>query len=339
MMQPELVLHYGAVIASDRDRASLVGQAWRGIPGIERASNGRLWATFYTGGPKEPDADNVIVLRTSDDDGVAWSEPEVIVAPSGATRAYDPCLWHDPAGRLWLFYNHANVEEGVFDLWAMTTQDAGVANPVWSRPRRIEVDVPFAFRMNKPCVLDDGTWLLPVTWADTTPNGWFPRETQLQGAAVSTDMGASWTLHGAVDAPPWALENMMVQLRDGRVWMLIRTGVGVLWQSFSEDGGLTWSTGEPTGIVNPGTRFFIGRLASGRLLLINTPHPTQRTGLFATLSDPDDEMVFSGGLELDPREHVSYPDAVQASDGRVFSVHDRDRYGAGEILLRVFEEA
>jgi predicted neuraminidase len=337
-MRAELVLQYGAVIASDRDRASRLGRTWRGIPGIERAANGRLWATFYTGGPKEPHPDNVIVLRTSADDGIAWSEPQVIVAPKGATRAYDPCLWHDPAGRLWLFYNQANVEEGVFDLWAMTTADSDSVDPVWDEPRRIEVDVPFAFRMNKPCVLADGTWLLPVTWARTTPEGWFPAEGQLQGVAISSDAGASWTLHGAVEAPHWALENMVVQLRDGRVWMLIRAGGGFLWQSISEDGGLTWSKGESTAIINPGTRFYIGRLASGRLLLINTPHPTQRTGLVATLSDPEDEMTFSGELVLDPREHVSYPDAVQAPDGRIFSVHDRERYGAGEILLRVFRE-
>jgi predicted neuraminidase len=334
----DLVLHYGAVIASGVDRAVLVGRAWRGIPGIERAANGRLWATFYTGGPKEPDVDNVIVLRSSADEGVVWREPQVIVAPEGATRAYDPCLWHDPAGRLWLFYNQANAEAGDFELWAMTTRDAGSVQPVWDEPRRIELGVPFAFRMNKPCVLDDGTWLLPVTWARAAPPGWFPGEGQLQGVAISTDAGASWALHGAVEAPHWALENMMVQLRDGRVWMLIRAGGGVLWQSFSDDGGRTWSAGTPTEIVNPGTRFFIGRLASGRLLLINTPHPTERTGLVAMLSDPEDEMRFSGGLQLDPREKVSYPDAVQGPDGRIFSVHDRDRYGAGEVLLRVFRE-
>jgi predicted neuraminidase len=337
-MHTDLVLHYGAVIASEHDRASLVGQGWRGIPGIERAVNGRLWATFYTGGPKEPDPDNVIVLTSSADGGISWSEPEVIVAPEGATRAYDPCLWHDPSGQLWLFYNQANIEKGVFDLRALTTRDSGAREPVWDEPRRIAVDVPFAFRMNKPCVLGSGAWLLPVTWARITPRGWFPGEGQLQGVARSTDGGVSWTLHGAVEAPHWALENMVVQLRDGRVWMLIRAGGGVLWQSFSEDEGLTWSRGSPTEIVNPGTRFFIGRLASGRLLLINTPHPTHRTGLVATLSDPEDELSFSGGLELDPRERVSYPDAVQAPDGRIFAVHDRDRYGVGEILLRVFEE-
>jgi hypothetical protein len=113
----------------------------------------------------------------------------------------------------------------------------------------------------------------------------------------------------------------------------------VLWQSTSEDGGRTWSPAEPTEIVNPGVRFFIRRLASGRLLLINTPQPTQRRGLMAYLSDPQDDTRFGPGLELDPRDKVSYPDAVQAPDGALYAVHDCDRGGLGEIILDVFGES
>ena len=121
--------------------------------------------------------------------------------------------------------------------------------------------------------------------------------------------------------------------------MLIRTGSGVLWQSISTDRGRTWSAGSPTNIVNPGVRFFIRRLASGRLLLINTPDPQQRRGLRAYLGDPQDDERFGGGLELDARDRVSYPDAVQGPDGLIYAVHDYDRGGAGEILLDVFSEA
>jgi len=41
---------------------------WQGIPAIERAANGRLWCAFFSGGPKEPDPDNVILITTSKDD-------------------------------------------------------------------------------------------------------------------------------------------------------------------------------------------------------------------------------------------------------------------------------
>jgi predicted neuraminidase len=319
---------------------------WAGIPTITRAPNGRLWAAFFSGGPKEPDIANHILLTTSDDDGRRWSAPTIIVDPPGPTRAYDPCLWHDPQGRMWLFYNRASLETGDFAVWAMVAPDAGVAVPVWAEHRRIDLGVPFAFRLNKPTVLDDGAWLLPVTWARQAPAGWFAGDQQLQGVARSDDAGATWALHGAVEAPAWALENMIVAPQGsanphnpaGPLTMLIRTGSGVIWRSTSADGGRTWSAVGPTELVNPGARFFIRRTASGRLLLINTPRADARTTLVATLSEPDDDWTFRRLLLLDPRPNVSYPDAVQAPDGTIYAVHDHDRGGSGEIVLNVFTE-
>jgi len=262
----------------------------------------------------------------------------VIIDPPGPARAYDPALWHDPVGRLWLFYNQADLTTGEFTVWAMTAEHANLADPRWSPPRQVALGAPFAFRLNKPTVLTTGQWLLPVTWARNAPADWFAGERQIQGVAISGDCGRTWKLHGGVEAPSWALENMIVERRDGRLWMLIRTGSGVLWESFSADGGRTWSPGSPTKIVNPGVRFFIRRLASGRLLLINTPDPKRRRGLRAYLSGVREEALFGAGLELDPRDKVSYPDAVQSPEGLIYAVHDCDRQGAGEILLDVFAE-
>jgi predicted neuraminidase len=312
---------------------------WQGIPAIERAPNGRLWCSFFSGGAKEPDPANRILLTSSTDDGATWSPLQAVVDPPGTTRAYDPALWHDPAGRLWLFYNRADLTTREFTVWAVTTDRSDLADPPWSAPRKIDIFPGFAFRLNKPTVLTTGEWLLPITWAKLAPADWFADNRQLQGVALSTDRGQSWELHGGVRTPPWALENMIVERRDGRLWMLCRTGGGVLWESFSTNRGQTWSIGQPTTILNPGVRFFIRRLASGRLLLINTPDPAQRKGLRAYLSSVEEETVFGAGLELDPRSLVSYPDAVQAPDGRIFAVHDCDRYGTGEILLDVFTEA
>jgi len=313
---------------------------WQGIPSIERAANGRLWCTFYTGGPREPDPDNRVVLTTSDDDGVTWSDPVVMADPAGSTRAYDPCLWHDPAGRLWLIYNHADLVHGDFSVWARVTESSDRADAAWSDPRRLNLHATFVVRLNKPTVLGSGVWAMPVTWAREAPGStWFPGATQLQGVALSADSGTSWRLHGAVEAPHWALENTVLELRDNRLWMMIRTGGGAIWQSFSEDGGVIWSAGTPTEIVNPGSRFHVRRLRSGRLLLINSPEADRRRGIVASLNRPDDETSFEGGLVLDNREPVSYPDAVEAPDGSIYAVHDWDRGGAGEIVLSVFRES
>jgi predicted neuraminidase len=328
---------------------------WQGIPTIERSPNGRLWCAFFSGGPLEPHEDNYLLLTTSDDEGETWAEPQIIVEREGQTRVFDPCLWHDPDGKLWLFFNQGNRQGKDHTVWAITAGNSAAAVPNWSPPEKIDLPVPFAFRLNKPTVLTSGDWLLPVTWARSTSVGgsgalegpgdsWFPGKEQrrrgfdLQGVAVSADRGSGWSFHGAVEAPEWALENMLLERTNGTLLMLTRTGAGVLWQSTSADGGRTWSAGTPSTIINPDVRFCLRRVSSGRVLLINTPHPRERTGLRAYLSERDDGSGFAGGLELDDRTQVSYPDAVQADDGTLYTVHDHDRQGVGEILFCRFTE-
>jgi len=311
---------------------------WQGIPTIERAPNGRLWCAFFTGGPREPDIDNYVLITTSDDDGQTWTQPRTAVEWSGATRVFDPCLWHDPEGKFWLFFNVANLGEKHHSVAAITTTESSSDSPRWSEPFMVDLSVPYAFRLNKPTVTKSGKWLLPVTWAREAPDGWFAGSTQLQGVAISSDKGRNWQLHGALVAPEWALENMVVERSDGTLWMLIRNGSGVIMESVSMDGGISWSEPAKTALVNPGTRFYIRRLNSGRLLLINTPNPEERTSLFACLSR-DDGVTFGKGLNLDGRENVSYPDAVQAPDGKIYTVHDCDRHGPGEIVFCTFTES
>ena len=63
-------------------------------------------------------------------------------------------------------------------------------------------------------------------------------------------------------------ELMLVEKADGTLDMYFRTK-GNLAVSHSSDGGVTWSYGKDSGIRSPGSRFLIGRLSSGRLLLVN----------------------------------------------------------------------
>ncbi len=314
-------------------------QRWLGIPSVELSPGGVLWATAYTGGPREPDEANRVVAITSTDLGRSWSPPRVVDDPPGSTRAYDACLWTDPAGRLHRFVNHADLVTRSFGVLDATHPDPDDAGRPFDPPRPLDLPVPFAFRMNKPVATSWGEWILPVTWAREAPGDWFPPAgAQLQGVAVSGDEGRTWGLHGAVVAPHWALENMVVERRDRTLWMLVRTGDRRLWESVSSDRGRTWSEGRPTAIVNPGSRFFVGRLRSGRLLLVNSPLADSRTSMVACLSD-DDGATWTPPLVLDDRPAVSYPDACQAPDGTILAVHDRDRGGAGEVILSVFGEA
>jgi predicted neuraminidase len=319
--------------------ATTLGQIWAGIPGVEVTPRGRLFVTCFSGGAKEPEPQNTIFMTVSDGLGHPFAQPTVIATPGDdGTRAFDPTLWRDPRGRLWLIFNRGNKDTAQHSVHARLCADPDAAHPVWSAERRLDLPTPYAFRMNKPTVLSTGEWLMPVTHALTPIHEWFAGPVQVQGVAISHDEGLTWTLHGAVEAPAWALENMILEHRDGTLSMYIRTGSGVLWRSMSLDRGRSWSPGTPTDITNPGSRFFLGALPDGDWLLINSPLADRRTGLVASLSS-DEGRSWHGRLVLDERDEVSYPDAAFAADGTIYAVHDRDRAGVGEILLSAFRRA
>jgi predicted neuraminidase len=317
---------------------------WQGIPGLERTATGRLYATWYTGGRDEGPDNYVLVIR-SDDDGRNWSEPVLVIDPPGRGRAYDPCLWLDPRGRLWLFWAQSeDWFDGRAGVWASVCDAPEAGDLAWSQPRRLDHGV----MMNKPTALTSGEWLLPVAlWARSAlmsagvgeqfPHPELASERHPR-VFVSTDEGESFALLGQAEVPERSFdEHMIVERRDGSLWMLVRTLYGI-GESLSTDRGKTWSPGRDSGLGGPDSRFFIRRLHSGRLLLVNHHKFTGRNNLTAMLSE-DDGHTWPARLLLDARDAVSYPDGLQASDGAIFVIYDHDRQGAKEILMAVFTEA
>jgi len=248
---------------------------------------------------------------------------------------------------LYHIFNRSNKETAVHGVYARICNNPDLAIPVFGEEFRVGFDVPFAFGMNKPTVLSSGEWIMPMTYATDSIHDWFAGSKQQQGVGISGDKGKTWKLFGSVKAPEWALEPMITELKDGRLWMLIRTGSGFLWESYSNNKGLTWSEAKTTSIANPGSRFFIRRLASGNLLLVNHYKYSGRSHITARIST-DEGATWNEGLLLDERGGtifangviggVSYPDGVQDKNGLIWIVYDRNRNGEGEILLAKFRE-
>jgi predicted neuraminidase len=331
-------LTFSVSLALAADPSPILKRDWQGIPGLERTPKGRVFVSWFSGGPKEPSPENTVLLCYSDNGGKTFTEPQPMARPRDGGRTFDPTLWRDPRGQLWYIFNRGNKDTAQHGVYARTCADPDAPVPVWSEEFRVGYDeAPLSFRMNKPTVLSTGEWIMPVTHASEPTHDWFAGPKQLQGVGISKDEGKTWKLHGALVAPHWALENMIVERRDGSLWMLIRTGSGFLWESTSSDKGVTWSEPQATTIANPGSRFFIRRLASGNLLLVNHYKFKGRSHLTAQIST-DEGATWSEGLLLDERGGVSYPDGVQDVDGLIWIVYDHDRQGDGEILLAKFRE-
>ena len=315
--------------------------------GIERTPGGRLWVCWVAGGDS-PEA--FFLLATSDDDGETWSSPRLVV-DTHSDRLPRPRsilvgnLWTDPLGRLWLIFDQSmDMFDGRAGVWTTVCGSPDAEDPQWSPPRRIWHGVT----LNKPTVLSTGEWMLPIS-LDQRPGfgpfaGAFTELDPYRGANVfvSTDQGATWERRGCARFPdPDWHEHMVVERRDGSLWMLARTAKGIM-QSTSTDGGATWAEPSlPPGIRHPAARFHIRRLASGRILMVKHGQTMDahegRCQLTAWLSEDDGE-TWRGGLMLDEREGISYPDGFQAPDGSITISYDRNRATDGEILMARFTE-
>jgi len=340
----------------------------QGVAGIERTAKGRLWAVWFASkSPKGVESPySHVVLATSADDGRTWVDPALIVGPHRFVRAYDPCVWIDPKGRLWLFWAAtADMQDGRMGVWTIVTDDPDAEKPVWSEPRRIGNGI----MMNKPTVLKNGDWIL--TLGLCRDNDLLPFITLKEEALTpytremishrlgdergsnvfrSTDEGKTFHFHGQARVPSTRVdEHMIVERRDGSLMMLVRTTYGI-GRSISTDGGRTWSAGEKymeRGTAVGNSRFFIRRLQSGALLMVrNDGRVTKTRSHMAAFVSDDDGATWKGGLMLDDRDRVSYPDAVQTQDGTIYAIYDFERGtlnrqgqpGTGSILMATFRE-
>lgn len=329
------------------EKYSDANRRWQGIPSLDVSRDGGVWVCWYSGGGGEC-GENFVLLAYSGDGGETWSKPIFAIDPPGNVRAFDPAIWSDPNGKLWLFWAQGeeskfnpSIWDGRVGVWAVTTENPEAGDDaVWSEPRRLSNGI----MMGKPLVDSKDRRLFPVAiWRFDSK---YKIDEKLRGAAVyvSTDGGETLDFYGRAEVPRDVSifdEHNLVEKKDGTLWLLNRTTYGI-GESFSTDGGATWTPVVPSkNLKHTSSRFFVRRLKSGALLLVkNGPIDADvgRSRMTAFLST-DDGATWSGGLVLDERNNVSYPDGGQTEDGTIFVTYDFDRYGEREIYVARFTEA
>lgn len=306
-----------AYITADLEKYSAPNRMWQGIPGIEVTGGGRIFYCAYSGGITEG-AGNFAFLLCSTDGGKTFTEVAV-ADPGPESRAYDATVWIDPLGRLWFIWAAAKPNRVEFSR--LDDPDGDLT--AWSGVRQLGFDI----MLNKPIVAKNGDWLFPcAVWKDGLLSCGWGNDGNCVGSHVfvSRDRGESFQLLGtALTADRHYDEHMLLQQNDGSLSMFIRTRYGIA-KAVSTDGGKTWSDGVDAGLGGPNSRFYIGRLASGRVLLINHYRFAGRNNLTAMLSDDDGE-TWPYRLLLDERASVSYPDVKQARDGSIYIAYDYQR--------------
>jgi len=181
----------------------------------------------------------------------------------------------------------------------------------------------------------------------------------------SDDGGRSWQLSPARLTSPCfpgyngsnegACEPCFEQLRDGRIWMLMRTQAGCLYESFSADDGTTWTPAAPSRFPTSNSPANLLRHVDGRLVLtwnhceLLPRHAGEgvyggRDALHIAISD-DDGRTWRGFREiyLDHRRNdnppargdrgTAYPLAAFTDDGTIVVLAGQGRGGRSPILV------
>lgn len=173
-------------------------------------------AVLFSGGNDEG-PDNYVAVEISDDACDTWSEPIVVIDPPGNVRAFDPCLWRTPSNELFLFWAQSyGGFDGRAGCWYSVCREPDEAPNVWTEPIRIADGV----MLNKPTVLMNGEWALPITLWGHVKSSLNPNVPNcLAKMYVSSDQGKTFEYRGGVDMPNrWfdesmILEKMMVRYR------------------------------------------------------------------------------------------------------------------------------
>ncbi len=113
----------------------------------------------------------------------------------------------------------------------------------------------------------------------------------------------------------YAIEPTITELNDGRLWMLLRTSLDNLYESFSDDYGTTWSVPVPSRFYSTLTMPTLFRLKDGRLLLFfcnTTPLPEEDRSADTTLRE---EQKTGDGWEDVFTNRDAIHAAISADDG------------------------
>ena len=259
---------------------------------IERNDGSLLFAVTEFSGSGSDFASASIIARQSTDGGRTWGEQRVLQQNTGEMNVMSVTLRRLKNGRIAMFYLKKNSHSDL-DVLVRFSDDEGVS---FGDSVLVTAD-PGYHVMNNDRVqqLSTGRLVAPVaSCPDVKTNGHFKSHCYL-----SDDNGQTWRNGtGSVDAPKrGAMEPEVVELKEGRILMIIRNQLGYVGKSYSRDGGETWTEMTTLGLQAPEAPSTLRRIpATGDLVLIwnnsyapQEPSGGPRTPLSAAISQDEGE--------------------------------------------------
>jgi predicted neuraminidase len=284
--------------------------------------------TAWFGGTREGAADVGIWLSRRA--AGKWTPPIEVangIQPDGGRYpCWNPVLFEQRDKTLMLFYK---VGASPQTWWGMlrTSRDGG---RTWTDARRLPDGILGPIK-NKPVQLADGTLVAPSsTESPARPSTWrvhFER---------TGDAGLTWTAASpsasadgsAIDA----IQPSILVHPGGRLQGVGRTRSQRVFETWSDDGGRSWTPIALTGLPNPNSGIDAVTLSNGRHLIVYN-HTTRGRSPLNVSSSRDGKLWDAAlTLESEPGEY-SYPAVIQSSDGRVHITYTWKRQRIKHVVI------
>lgn len=297
------------------------------IPALISAKNGILLAAIDERINSCADLignDNInIVLRSSKDYGLNWSDIRTIVDYPEGKSASDPSFILDSkTGTIFLFYNYMDrlKEQAIFYLHVMKSTDNG---ETWSEPEDITPQI------TKPEWKRDFKFITSGKGTQTASGVLLHTLVHLQQGVFifgSIDHGKTWFLKKTPIRS--ADESKIIELKDG-TWMVNSrvNKLGMRYVSTSTDQGESWESREEASLVDPSCNAAIIRYSykgKNYLLFVNVASKDDRKNLSLKISYDEGKSwsagrtVFSGS--------AAYSDIVVLKNGDIGILFEKNNY-------------
>ena len=293
--------------------------------------NGDLLCTWF-GGTREGHPDVNIWLARKPKGG-QWQTP-VSICDGDGNSLFNPVLVKLKGGDIQIYF----VSPGIDDGQVITSNDNG---HTWSKMKKL----PEGFVgpiVNKPVYMDDGTII-----AGSSLQGDPGKRIHIER---STDNGKTWTKIGPISDPVNTkykiIQPTILVHSQQRLQILARTNEkhmdAKIAQTWSEDGGLTWSEVTDATLPNNNSAIDAVTLKDGRHLLVYN-HSTRLDSLggrkgrgILTAAISKDGINWEAAAVLEYRTgqvQYSYPAVIQTKDGLVHVTYSWHRKRIKHVVI------
>ena len=250
--------------------------------------DGRIMFVYsrFIGGSGSDHAPAQLVARFSADGGISWTlDDEVILDKEGDMNVMSVSLLRLQNNKIALVYLRKNSLSDCLPQMRIS-EDEGRS---WSSARAIIEDQKGYFVVNNDRVvqLRSGRILVPVSLHKTPETAWSNKG--ILRCYFSDDQGLTWKAGGTVPGPDSIItqEPGLVELKNGKLMMLIRASSGFQYQAFSSNKGESWSFAEPAAIPSPISPASVKRIPkTGDLLLVWNNNRAKGPGYFNSKRTP-----------------------------------------------------